>query len=367
MSVSNKDISLSIINFLRTAVAEKQIAEDFADSIDVAIDCIADAFEVNKDDDSKVLESKFKGKSLSDLVKGSLESSPSGSSAAPAAASKEIDAETKAKADQLKVEGNRAMAAKQFPEAIAKYTEAIELDSTNVVYLSNRAAAHSSSAQHEKAVEDAEKAITLDPSFSKAYSRLGLARYALGDAKGAMDAYKKGLDVEGDGKSDAMKRGYETAKRRVEEELESSIPQNDVASTSNSENSNEQSARGAGAGAGAGGMPDFSSMFGGGAGGMPNFSELMNNPQIMQAAQQMMQNPGALQGLMNNPSIRQMAQSMGLGGNAGGEQGEQGGEQGGQGGGPDLSELLNNPMLQNLASQFGGAGARGGNNGSNGN
>ncbi|KAK6464464.1 hypothetical protein DFJ63DRAFT_317773 [Scheffersomyces coipomensis] len=340
-SVSNKDIALSIVQFLKQAVADKQVAEDYAESLDVAIDCIADAFEVNQDDESKVLG----GKSLSQLIEAGLASKSSASATATAsastttAASTEVDAETKAKADTLKVEGNRAMATKDFPTAIAKYTAAIELDGSNVVYLSNRAAAYSSSQQHEKAVVDAEKAIELNPSFSKAYSRLGLAKYALGDPKSAMDAYKRGLDVEGDNKSDAMTKGYETAKSRVEEELEKSI------SKSEPETPSESSSTGSSTGAGAGGLPDLSSfanMFGGagGAGGMPPLSELMNNPDIMQAANRMMQDPQALSNLMSNPAVRQMAQNFGLGGGAGGA--------------PDLS---------NLANMFGG-GAGGAGSGS---
>lgn len=356
MSVTNKDIALSIIHFLKSSVSNKEIAEDYAESMDVAIDCIADAYEVNKDDDLKAIESKFDGKSLPDLIKLSL-ADKSETKNIPI---KEIDNETKVKADQLKVEGNRSMASRQFEEAISKYTQAIELDSTNVVYLSNRAAAYSSSSQHEKAVEDATKAIKLDSNFSKAYSRLGLAKYALGDATAALEAYKKGLEVEGDKKSEAMKKGYETAKRRVEEDLEKSIPGSDVTQTNN----DEQSSRDTGNNSSAGGMPDFSSLFGGagGAGGMPNFSEMMNNPQLMQAAQQMMSNPGALQGIMNNPAIRQMAQSMGLGGDG---SSEGSGEGSGSGSGPDLSDLMNNPMLQNLASQFGGGANN--NNGNNNN
>lgn len=356
-SVTNKDIAFSIIHFLKQAVTNKDIAEDYAESMDVAIDCIADAFEVNQEETSKAVDAKFGGKSLSELIAASptasatTTSNAAEASTASASASattsktesepkKEVDAETKAKADELKVEGNRAMAARNFEEAIAKYTEAIGLDGSNVVYLSNRAAAYSSSSQHDKAVEDAEKAIELNPDFSKAYSRLGLAKFALGDAKAAMEAYKKGLEVEGDKKSDGMTKGYETAKRRVEEELERSISPNDEAS-STSETARSAPAAGAAAGASAGGLPDFSSMFGGG--GMPSLSEMMNNPQIMQAAQQMMLDPNAMQNLMSNPAVRQMAQNFGLGGQ--------------DGAGPDLSDLMNNPML----NQFMG-GARGNNN-----
>lgn len=358
MTIDNKDIAPLIIDFLKSAVKNKSVSEDYAESMDVAIDCIADAFEVDKDDLS-VIKDKFSNKSLKEIIENGGVSESKESSAAP------VDEATKAKADELKLLGNRAMAAKNFTEAIEKYGEAIELDPTNVVYLSNRAAAHSSASEHAKAVADAEKAIKLDPNFSKSYSRLGLARYALGDAKGAMDAYKKGLDVEGDKKSDAMRRGYETAKGRVEEDLEKSMPKSDVA-TQEGEQNNEGSSRGAGGnpGAGAGGMPDLSSMFGGG--GMPDLSSMMNNPQIMQAAQQMMSNPDAMLGLMNNPMLRQMAESFGMGGGQGGQSGQndQGG-QGGQGGGPDLSELMNNPMLRNMANQFMGGGNNNNNNNNN--
>ncbi|QBM90291.1 small glutamine-rich tetratricopeptide repeat-containing protein alpha [Metschnikowia aff. pulcherrima] len=329
MAVTNKDLALAIIRFLETSVADKTVSEEFSESIDVAIDCIADAFEVEKAD-ANTVATKFGGKDLLAAVN-------SGASSPDTTEKTEIDAETKARADALKAEGNKAMAAKDFAAAVAKYTDAIALDPTNVVYLSNRAAAHSSALQHDKAVQDAEAAIALDNSFSKAYSRLGLAQYALGNAKEAMEAYKKGMEVEGAQPSEAMKRGYETAKKRVEEELENSI--------STTEPATEQPAEGAarGTGAGAGGLPDLASMFGG---GMPNISEMMNNPQVMQAAQSLMSNPGAMEGLMNNPMLRQMAQGMG-------------GESG-------LEGLMNNPALQNIAKLFmGNQGNQGNSEGGN--
>lgn len=319
MSASNKDLALAIIKFLETSVSNKTVSEDFAESIDVAIDCIADAFEVNKDD-AETIAAKFGGKGL-------LEAVNAGGVLAAPAEPVTVTAETKAKADALKGEGNKAMAAKDFDTAVAKYSEAIALDASNVVYLSNRAAAYSSSSQHAKAVEDAQAAIKLDPKFSKAYSRLGLAQYALGNAKESMEAYKSGMEVEGT-PSEAMKRGYETAKKRVEEDGVSS----EVETTRDASGADA----GAGAGAGAGGLPDLLSIFGGG--GMPSLANMMNNPQLMQAAQSMMSNPEAMQGLMNNPMLRQMALSMG-----------------GEGG---LEGLMNNPALQNMARQFmGGSGA----------
>jgi small glutamine-rich tetratricopeptide repeat-containing protein alpha len=79
-----------------------------------------------------------------------------------------------AQAEQFKKVGNMHMHDNQYDKAIDAYTQAITLDPTNAVYFSNRAAAYSSKGENQPAVVDAEKAIEVDPSFIKAYSRLGL-------------------------------------------------------------------------------------------------------------------------------------------------------------------------------------------------
>ena len=79
----------------------------------------------------------------------------------------------KAAAEKLKATGNAQMSSKKYDDAIKSYTQAIALDPTNAVYYSNRAAAYSSKGEHSSAVLDAEKAIEADPSFVKAYHRLG--------------------------------------------------------------------------------------------------------------------------------------------------------------------------------------------------
>lgn len=42
-----------------------------------------------------------------------------------------------------------------------------------MIFVASSAAAYSQQGDHEKAVSDAEKAIEVDPKYSKAYSRMG--------------------------------------------------------------------------------------------------------------------------------------------------------------------------------------------------
>jgi small glutamine-rich tetratricopeptide repeat-containing protein alpha len=82
-------------------------------------------------------------------------------------------AEDKANAEKYKLQGNNLMTQKSFTAAVDAYTSAIKLDPGNPVYYSNRAAAYSSLDDQDKAIDDANKALAIDPAFVKAYSRLG--------------------------------------------------------------------------------------------------------------------------------------------------------------------------------------------------
>ncbi len=297
----------------------------------------------------------------------STSSTPKDGGAKPAA-----QRSTNKEAEGYKSTGNAAMARKDYPAAIDAYSKAIALEPLNPIYLSNRAAAYSASRKHHEAQTDAEMAVAADPKYTKAWSRLGLARYVLGDAKGSMEAYAKGIEYEGNGGSEPMKKGYKTAKEKVEEEEKEGHADGDT--------NDVGSARGASAG-GAGGMPDLASlagMMGGGggggdAGGMPDLSALagmmgggrgggggpdlssiMNNPMFASMAQNLMSNPGAMSGLMNNPQVRQMAERFGLGGAGGGagagDEAAAGEGRGGGGGGgmPDIGALLQDPNIAEM-------------------
>jgi len=260
------------------------------------------------------------------------------SSTAQAASSSSPSAASKEEAEKLKGLGNAAMQKKDYATAIDFYTKALEIIPLNPIYLSNRAAAYSGSGKHEEAKSDAEMAVAADPKYTKAWSRLGLAKFALGDAKGSMEAYKQGIEAEGSGGSEAMRKGYETAKRRCEEE---GADVDDIGAPGT---------RGI-PGGGAGGLPDLSAlagMLGGGGGagpgagpgGFPDIGALMQNPMMRQMAENLMSNPDALQGLMSNPRLREMAESFGRGG------GSPGG--GGGGGMPDLASLMQDPNMQEM-------------------
>lgn len=359
VSEQKKDVAVGIVDFLSASIQDGTISGDEKESLEVAIDCISEVFGVDAKDKAKV----YGDESLESLVAklkvaASAASSPApavGDASGPATAS--VSSADKAEAEKLKVEGNRAMAQRNFTSAVEAYTKATELDPTNAIYLSNRSAAYSSLRESGKAADDAKAAIKLDPAYSKAYSRLGLALYSMGDAEGAMKAYEDGLKAEGATPSEGMKKGYETAKKRVQEDLEAATgggsdgARSVEPTNSNSGSADSNSGAGAGAGAGAGGMPDLASMFGGNGGGL---GAMLQDPRIQQMASNLMSNPGAFGGMMESmmqdPSIRRMQEQM-MGGNM-----------------PNLSEMMNNPALQNLRNQFGGAGNGGseGANGSNG-
>lgn len=101
------------------------------------------------------------------------------------------------------------------------------------------------------------------------------AYFCLNKFNDAVDAYKKGLEL--DPENATLKNSLATATAK--------------ANASSVERSAEPSP--------ASGLPNL------GAGGMPDLGSLLNNPALMNMAQQMMQS-GALEGLMNNPAVARM-------------------------------------------------------------
>ena len=74
-------------------------------------------------------------------------------------------------AQQFKDEGNKAFKSGDYNQAIEHYTKAIELDSTNPTYYSNRSGAQFNLGKFQDALNDAQKCIEVDPNFQKGYVR----------------------------------------------------------------------------------------------------------------------------------------------------------------------------------------------------
>jgi small glutamine-rich tetratricopeptide repeat-containing protein alpha len=340
-------LALAILDFLSTSLKDGTLQAEDADSIEIASNCIAECFHVDPTDEAAVKDAlggqnllsiygvyeKLKGRGAGASASSSNTTASSKPAPSPADAEPGKGGPTD-ESEKLKGVGNAAMQKKDYQTAVDNYTKALEISPLNPIYLSNRAAAYSAMNQHEFARNDAELATATDPKYTKAWSRLGLARFALGDAQGAVDAYQSGIDAEGSGGSDAMKKGLETAKRKLEELRANEIDDDDIGAP--------DATRG---GASGGGMPDLgglASLLGGGGGGMPDLAGLMQNPMMRQMAQNLMSNPDMLNNIMSNPQVRNMAERFGAGG-AGGA-----GGRGGGGGMPDLSALMNDPAMADM-------------------
>lgn len=128
-------------------------------------------------------------------------------------------------AEALKAQGNSSMTGRRYTEAIDLYTMAISFCEDNAVYYSNRAAAHTQLGQYEEAMADCKKAIQLDPTYSKAYSRLGLAYYAQGKYHEAIEnGFKKALTL--DPSSTSIQENLKAAQQKLNEERDRNRRQN---------------------------------------------------------------------------------------------------------------------------------------------
>ncbi|CEJ02350.1 Putative Serine/threonine-protein phosphatase [Rhizopus microsporus] len=94
------------------------------------------------------------------------------------------------KAEEVKNEANALFKEKHFSEAIKKYTEAIELNDRVASYYTNRAFCHLKLEAYGYAISDADKALEIDPNFTKANYRRASANMALGNFKEALKDLK---------------------------------------------------------------------------------------------------------------------------------------------------------------------------------
>ncbi|CAH1153358.1 unnamed protein product [Phaedon cochleariae] len=190
----------NIIHFLQEELINGNLNDERKESVEVAIQCLETAFELDGDVKSKLEKEKV------NLL-----------SAIPDEKKVEPNADQLKEAEDCKNKGNSHMKNASYDEALAEYSRAIQLNPQNSVYYCNRAAAYSRLERHSDAIEDCLDAINLDPTYGKAYGRLGIAYSNLNKFEEARGAYLNAL------KHDPGNAMYETNLRLAEEKLFSNM------------------------------------------------------------------------------------------------------------------------------------------------
>jgi len=113
----------------------------------------------------------------------------------------DVEKDARASAENRKEEGNQLYKIKKYPEALAKYSAAIDLCPENPAYYGNRSACHMMLAQYSKALDDAKTAVNLDSNFVKGFVRIAKCCIALGETPSAKQAIDQGLTLEPESKA----------------------------------------------------------------------------------------------------------------------------------------------------------------------
>ncbi|MCJ1322682.1 Hsp90 cochaperone [Xylographa vitiligo] len=187
-------------------------------------------------------------------------------------------------ADALKAEGNKAFAAKNFDEAIEKFTQAIELEPANHVLYSNRSGAYASLKDFDKALEDANKTTELKPDWAKGWGRKGSALHGTGDLVGALDAFEEAIKL--DPANAQAKSGLAAVQRAIESEA-------------------KDDGIGGDASGGLGGLFNDPQLIQKLAGN-PKTSSLLADPSFMAKLQRLKQNPNNIGEEMRDPRFLQV-------------------------------------------------------------
>ncbi|KAL3867741.1 hypothetical protein ACJMK2_040599 [Sinanodonta woodiana] len=295
----------AIQHFLLDQIKEGNLSEEQVESLEVATQCLEAAYGINTQDPEMVAKYQV-DRNLLDIFNAQV--GVEVESGFPTSSLHEPTLEDKDQAEALKNKGNDFMKVEKFSDALESYTQALKLDNKNAVYYCNRAAAYSKLNNHQQAIEDCKKALSIDPQYSKAYGRMGIAYTAQDDHESAVECYQKALEL--DPGNQSYMNNLEIAEQKLREQV-------------------------AAAGFSMGPM---------GAGNF-DLRSMLNNPAIMNMAQNFMTNPQMQQmmaQMMSGASQQQSAGSGGVGGGGGGSN---------SAGAPDgLSGLLH--MGQQLAQQM---------------
>lgn len=115
--------------------------------------------------------------------------------------------------DHHKSAADAAFRSRDYGTAIVQYTNALSVDPTNAILLSNRSAAHLANGEKSKSLSDARECIKVsEGKFVKGHSRLAAAMASLGRWAEARAAY--GTVLSTDPNNQAAKKGVEDCRER---------------------------------------------------------------------------------------------------------------------------------------------------------
>ncbi|CAH2988614.1 unnamed protein product [Chilo suppressalis] len=120
-------------------------------------------------------------------------------------------------AEEKKESGNHLYKFKNYKGALTMYDEAIKLCPENAAYYGNRSACYMMLGMYKKALEDAQKAVALDPSFTKGYIRIAKCCIALGDLSGGEQAVTRASELGGADCATSERRALESLRKLHEE------------------------------------------------------------------------------------------------------------------------------------------------------
>ena len=92
-------------------------------------------------------------------------------------------------------QANIRLIMKDYPGAIASFTQVIQLNPKEAGYYLNRGYAHSQLGDEQAAINDYSQAIKINPNFADAYINRGFIRAKLGDKQGAIEDYNQAIKI----------------------------------------------------------------------------------------------------------------------------------------------------------------------------
>lgn len=154
-------------------------------------------------------------------------------------------------AERYKSQGNNALQAGLFADAVDLYTKAIALDPNSSIYFSNRSAAYASLDRFREALDDAQEVVGLKPEWVKGHIRRGNALSGLKKHEEARKAYLKAHQLEpGNTQIEGLlTAAAEAAKKDKEKDWEQDLWSDEEEKKEAEDNDNEDGAQWYGTGA----------------------------------------------------------------------------------------------------------------------